>query len=130
MEAEPSTPNPTRTFYETQTMHLFDCLVYNDDRNPSNVLYDPQWKLWMIDATRAFQATPELKDQERVYRCERGLWNRIQHLDETEVREKLEDTGLLTSEQVRALMKRHEKLVKHIQDLIDAKGEDAVLFDF
>jgi hypothetical protein len=125
-----SAPNPRRWLYERQTMNLFDSLVYDDDRNLGNVLYDRQWKLWMINATRSFQAKPELKNPDKVHYCERGLWDRIQKLDEAEIRETLQDTGLLTSGEVRNLLKRQQKLIEHIQKLIETRGEAWVLFQF
>jgi len=37
-------------------MNVFDALIYNEDRNLSNVLYTRRdWDLWLIDHTRAFR---------------------------------------------------------------------------
>lgn len=41
-------------------MWLFDGLIYNEDRNLGNLLYDEHWMLWLIDHTRAFRARPEV----------------------------------------------------------------------
>ena len=30
-------------------MQVFDQLIANTDRNQTNILYDRDWKLWMID---------------------------------------------------------------------------------
>ena len=40
---------------QLQMMNVFDALVYNTDRNRGNMLITPDWKLWMIDHTRAFR---------------------------------------------------------------------------
>ena len=47
-------------------MRLFDSLIFNDDRNPGNYLFDADWKLWMIDHSRAFQMRRELKYRRRT----------------------------------------------------------------
>ena len=36
-------------------MRMFAELVYDTDRNHGNILYDTDWKLWMIDFSRAFR---------------------------------------------------------------------------
>jgi hypothetical protein len=123
-------PNRIRWLYQTQVMRVFDSLIYNDDRNLGNYLWDQDWRLWIIDFTRAFQSVPELKDPEKVLYCERALWEKIQNLKEEEVREKVETPGYLTEAQVRTLMKRKEKLIEYIEELIEEKGQGAVLYSF
>lgn len=47
-------------------MNIFDALIHNDDRNLSNVLYQQSdWKIWLIDHTRAFRSTKRLP---KIYR--------------------------------------------------------------
>ena len=36
-------------------MRVFDELIANTDRNLGNMLIDRQWKLWLIDHSRAFR---------------------------------------------------------------------------
>jgi len=123
-------PNRIRWLYQRQIMRVFDNLIYNDDRTQKNYLYDTDWKLWMIDFTRAFQSVPELKDPEKIMFCDRRLLERIRNLNGEEVKEKLEVTGLLTPSQVRTLMKRRDKLVSYIEKLVEEKGQGAVLYSF
>jgi hypothetical protein len=52
----------------------------------------------------------------------------LKNLDEEVVKETLKD--LLKSREIKALLKRREKLVNLIQGLIDERGEQGVLFDF
>ena len=40
-------------------VRLFDQLIYNTDRNLGNLLIDKDWRLWMIDHTRAFKTFTE-----------------------------------------------------------------------
>ena len=43
-------------------MQLFDQLISNVDRNQGNIVYTKDWRLWLIDHTRAFRKNTELED--------------------------------------------------------------------
>ena len=111
---------------QRQNIYIFDNLIYNEDRNLGNILIEPDWKLWMIDHTRAFRRWKELMNPEQVQFAERSLWEKLQTLDETEVRAKLKD--FLKPAELNGLIERKGLLVDHIQKLIDDRGEKAVLF--
>ena len=111
---------------QRQNIYIFDNLIYNEDRNLGNILIEPDWKLWMIDHTRAFRRWKELMNPEQVQFAERSLWERLQALDETVVRAKLKD--FLNPAEMNGLIERTSLLVDHIQKLIDDRGEKAVLF--
>jgi len=111
---------------QRQNIYIFDNLIYNEDRNLGNILIEPDWKLWMIDHTRAFRRWKELMNPEQVQFAERSLWEKLQALDETVVRAKLKD--FLKPAEMRGLIERTTLLVDHIQKLIDDRGERAVLF--
>ena len=118
--------NRWRWIMQRQNIHIFDNLIYNEDRNIGNILIEPDWKLWMIDHTRAFRRWKELMNPEQVQFAERSLWEKLQVLDETEVRAKLKD--FLKPAEINGLIERKGLLVAHIQKLIDERGEKAVLF--
>ncbi len=109
-----------------QTVRLFDNLIDNTDRNPGNTLIDADWKLWMIDHTRSFGKTKQLRSATLIRQCRRDVWEKLQGLDREVL--KGEFGNVLLGAQVKALMKRRDLLVEHIQKLIDEKGEDRVLF--
>lgn len=112
---------------EIQTMRVFDALVGNDDRNTGNVLYEADtWTLWMIDHTRSFQITRGDLDLEGVDWCERGLWERLQTLQREEVDERLKE--YVSVFEIDSLFERRDQLVNFIQNLIDVRGEDVVLY--
>ena len=108
------------------TMRLFDNLIYNHDRNPGNMLVDENWKLWMIDHTRAFQRLHELLNPAQIVLVDRNVWDRLQALDEQLLRERL--GPYLAGLEIKALEERRKLLVGHIQELIDVRGEDVVLY--
>ena len=65
-------------------------------------------------------------DVDRITLCERDLWQRLRTISDDTIEDSLR--GFFDGTQVRALLKRRELLVAHIQGLIDARGEDRVLF--
>ena len=107
-------------------MHIFDNLVYNTDRNMGNILIDPNWKLWMIDHTRAFRRYPDLMETSRIVICERGLFEKLQQLNEAALKAALKDS--LRSYEIEAILKRRDKLVTLIREVIADRGEDKTLF--
>ena len=123
-----------------QDLHMvsvFDNLIYNDDRNPGNIVYDQMFTTWMTDHTRAFRTYSVLRDGHRytpfcdphpvtLKQCERGVWEKLQTLDDETIKQRLD--AYLEDGEMDALLKRRQKLVASIQKLIDEKGEDAVLF--
>ena len=121
-------PNIMQYVLQSQVMKVFDNLIYNDDRNQGNMLYDKMWKLWLIDHTRACRLLEELPEPSQLQRCERGLWENLQNLDDELVRERLKDS--LNGLEIKGLLKRRVLLVKHYRALIAEKGEARVLYTF
>ena len=114
---------------QRQVMAVFDNLIYNDDRNQGNILYSPpDGKLILIDHTRAFRASPELRAPQHVRYCERRLFERLKALRPEAVRERLRP--YLSTTLIESLLKRRDKLVAHIEELIAEHGEKQVLFSF
>ena len=54
-------PNALAWSHQMHKMRVFAALVGDSDRNLGNVLITEDWKLWMIDFTRAFRLWPDLK---------------------------------------------------------------------
>ena len=127
--AEGLQPEGAREFrLQVQTMYLFDELIANVDRNQGNLLFDRDtWKLWMIDHTRGFQRTRDLRGVDKITWCRADLWERLRALQRAEVDRALD--RLVGRYEIDALFERRDKLVAHIQGLIDKYGEGAVLFD-
>jgi hypothetical protein len=125
-EIEP--PNAWRWMMQSQLMAIFDQLIGNDDRNQGNLLIDGNWTVWLIDHTRAFRTSPQLPKPDLIRYCERSLWKRLQSLDETEISKRI--SPYLNAKEQEGVLKRRAALVKHIQQLIDERGEGGVLFAF
>jgi hypothetical protein len=108
-------------------MHAFDGLIYNTDRNPGNILFDKNWKVWLIDHTRAFRRHEEVQNPQNIMMIERKMWERLQALDPGELRSRL--SPYLSSIEIDAMLKRREKLIELVKQRIAERGEERVLFD-
>ena len=57
-------------------MTTFAELVRDVDRNKGNVLYTKDWRVIMIDFTRAFRLDRELRYPETLQTCDRPFYER------------------------------------------------------
>jgi hypothetical protein len=106
---------------------VFDALIRNTDRNQGNLVFDGDGRLWWIDHTRAFGQGKELVGLERVKRCSRQLWDALRALEAKQVREGL--SPYLSIFEIKALLKRRDALVEHLEEMIAEQGEERILFD-
>jgi hypothetical protein len=120
-------PNIARFNQQREIMHIFDNLVGNRDSNLGNTLIDRNWRLWFIDCSRCFGTSEDLLFPEAITHCERRLWKVLRELDETEATRQL--APYLSKGEISALMVRRDKIVEHIQALMEEWGEGSILFD-
>jgi hypothetical protein len=114
-------PNPLAYVQQTWDQDFFDNLVFNVDRNSTNIIVDRGYKLWLIDHTRAFQPVPELLDAERVTRINRAMWTRLREMDEDALKEAV--GPYLDGEEVMCLVRRRQLLLEHVEALVAERGE-------
>lgn len=119
-------PNALSWMHQMHKMRVFAALVGDTDRNLGNVLITPDWKLWMIDFTRAFRLWNELKYPADLSLVDRTLLARLRALDGKALREAT--AHCLTSYEADAVMKRRDLLVAHFDRLVAEKGAGAVLY--
>jgi hypothetical protein len=105
---------------------VFAELVYDVDRNLTNIMFSSDWHLWMIDFGRAFRLYHDLKNPKNLEKCERRLLENLRKLDGKELAAKTK--GFLTKPEVDGVMARRDKIVKLFENLIAQKGESAVLY--
>jgi hypothetical protein len=96
-------------------MRVFDELIANTDRNQGNMLIDKQWKLWLIDHTRGFRSTTSLRTPQIIRRCERTLLEKMRALTYDALKAQLDE--YLTEYEMKALLKRRDLLVAHVESL-------------
>ena len=109
-----------------QRMYVFDALIWNFDRNRTNMLWTSDWTLWMIDHTRAFRLERELRTPDELNWIERSLLESMRSLTADSVREATGD--LLSDREIEAIMARCDLLVEHYEARIVERGEGAVLY--
>jgi hypothetical protein len=115
-------PNPG--FYSRQRvmMYVFDELIANIDRNQGNIIYTKDWRIWLIDHTRAFRKNSSLKVPGRITRCDKQVYERLKTLDRETL--KAEVGKQLDDGQIKSLLARRDAIVKKL----DSIGPSA-LFD-
>lgn len=119
-------PNQLLWNHQMHRMRVFAALVGDSDRNLGNVLITSDWKLWMIDFTRAFRLWSELKYPADLSQIDRSLLARLRALDAAELREAT--AHCMTPFEAAAVMKRRDALVAHFDRLVKVKGAGAVLY--
>jgi hypothetical protein len=107
-------------------MWVFSQLVYDTDRNRTNMLITADWKLILIDFSRAFRLHHKLENPKTLLMCDRQLLEKLRQLDGAQVLEKTKPH--LTKDEVKAVMARRDLIVAHFERLIAEKGEGVVLY--
>jgi hypothetical protein len=115
-------PDAARWNQQRQLMWLFDELIANVDRNLGNIVYSGDWRLWLIDHTRAFRKNTSLKQPARVTRCDRQVFERLKALDRDTLKREL--GKYLDDGQIKALLSRRDLIVQKVESL-----GPAALFD-
>jgi hypothetical protein len=120
-------PDPNRWTAALNDIRDFDQLIDNVDRTQENLLIDKDWDLWMIDHSRSFRLTYELRKPQNLRRISQTMLNGLQHLSEARVAAETEP--YLTKAEVHAMMVRRNVLLEFFKKQISEKGEDAVYTD-
>ena len=108
-------------------VRVFDELIYNVDRNLGNLLITKDWKLWMIDHTRAFRRHKKFHNVKQLGKCDRRFLEAMRRLDYESLSSRLKPH--LKDVEIRALLARRDLIVAFFDQEIAAKGDGAVLFD-
>ena len=119
-------PNPSRTASQIHVLRVFDELIQNRDRNSGNLLWTADWKMWMIDHTRAFRTGKDLLKPQQLERVDRSLLEKIRGLTVSALTETMDKS--LTKGEIDALLVRRDAIVKLFDEKIAQRGEAAVLF--
>ena len=119
-------PDPSNWSHQLCRMRVFTQLVADADRNQTNLLITNDWKLWMIDFTRAFRLRKEIASPLDVTRCDRRLLAGMQTLTRPMIEEKTQH--LLTGGEIDALLARRDLIVERINQLVAERGEALVLY--
>jgi hypothetical protein len=119
-------PDGERTAMQVHIMRVFDELIQNRDRNMGNLLWTIDWKMWLIDHTRAFRTGDELLKPAVLERVERTLYQNIRGL----TKETLANAvgRALSDYEMEKLLKRRDRIVTLFEARIAERGEARVVY--
>ena len=120
-------PEPRRWNDEMVAARLFRELIGDYDFNQTNTLITKDWRVWMIDFTRAFRPARTLQHPDQVTRADRTLLANLRALNRDTVRANV--GKWLENNLIDAVLARRDLLVGILDKQIAAKGEAAVLYD-
>ena len=120
---------PNRSQWNDQKfqVRIFNELVYNTDANLGNLLITQDWKLVMIDFSRAFRWHRELMNPKNLANCklDRRFYEGMRELDQATVKDRLGE--MLIEPEMEGLMARRDKIVDYFDQQIAEKGKIVVL---
>lgn len=120
-------PPDTRSWNrQMHKVRVFSQLVYDTDRNLQNILITEDWRISMIDFSRAFRTISQLQDESDLVKCDRVLFRRLHELERSAVARAV--GSHLTRWEIDALMSRRDRIVGRFEKLIREKGEPEVLY--
>lgn len=126
MKKKITPPNLESWNAQMHRVRVFTQLVFDTDRNLTNLLIDPDWNLYMIDFSRAFRMHHQLKNEKDLVKCDRNLLTALRQLTLSQVEAKTKT--YLNSSELKAIMARRDKIIAHFEKLIAQKGENEVLY--
>ena len=121
-------PDPNIWNQQIYRVRVFDELIYNTDRNLGNLVITNDWKLWMIDHTRAFRLNKKVGNRKQLVKCDRELLEAMRNLDSEGVNRELK--VCLSNSAIKALLARRDEIVSYFDEQASKRGESAVLYDY
>ena len=110
---------------QLNAIRVFDQLIYNTDRNQGNLLITPEWKVWMIDHTRAFRTYKTLLKADNLKRIDTGLLGALKSLNTVTLKREL--GPWLRAEEIAAILARRDAILRYFEQQVREKGEEAVI---
>jgi hypothetical protein len=121
-------PNPMKWNEQLYAARVFHQLIADTDFNMTNVLITKDWRVWMIDFSRAFRMTKTLPTPKDLTKIDRTLLANLRGLNADVLKERLGRwVGKL---EIEGLLARRDLIVEFFEKEVAAKGEAAVLYDF
>jgi hypothetical protein len=120
-------PDTERWNAEVLAGRAFHELIADTDVNMTNLLITKDWRVWLIDFSRAFRTTKTLQEPERLTAVDRKLLARMKELTRDPLRKAL--GRWLNNDQIDAVLARRDLIVGLFAKQVAAKGEATVLYD-
>jgi hypothetical protein len=120
-------PDVARWTAELSAARVFHELIADTDFNMTNLLITKDWRVWMIDFSRAFRLTKSLREPKNLTRVDRKLLANLRGLTLEGLQQRL--GRWVNRPQIEAVLARRDLMVKFFDDEITAKKEATVLYD-
>lgn len=118
-------PNPEEWNDQMYQVRVFNQLVYNMDPNLGNVLITHDWKIRLVDFTRAFRWQTDLKDSTELVRIDRRVYNGLRELTDEKLAAAMGTA--LTKPERQGVLARRDKILEFFGAKIGKQGEAAVI---
>ena len=120
-------PAPGKWNEQMYAARIFHELIADTDFNMTNMLITKDWRVWLIDFTRAFRLTKSIADPKQLTRADRTLLTSMRELTQSGAQQAL--GRWLSKMEIEGLLARRDQIVQFFDREVAAKGEDAVLYD-
>ena len=120
-------PDVGKWNHEMHAVRTFRELIADMDFNATNTLITSDWRVWMIDFSRAFRETKSLQYPDELSKIDRKLLTKLRELSREVLRRKL--GRWLTRFEIDALLARRDLIVGILDKQIAAEGDTATLYD-
>jgi hypothetical protein len=111
---------------EVSRMKMFDQLIANIDRNAGNLLYDDDFHIILIDHSRAFTTTTDLRRMSAPVRIDRQLWERMEALTLPDLQAGIGEW--IGRRELERMLQRRDRMKTQIETMVRERGELSVFF--
>ncbi len=127
LEQKRSPPDKEAWARQMYKVRLFHQLTLDTDfNNMRNVLVDPAFQVYLIDASRTFYLEEKLLNENSLRRFSRSVLGNLRELDKESLRENL--GRWLTRAQINALLARRDLIVAVFERQLAEFGEEDVVY--
>lgn len=121
-----SAPDVDAWNQQIHKVRMFDNLIYNVDRHMNNIQITSDWKVVLIDHSRAFRRFAQLRAERDMTRFSRSLLAAMEKLDRATLTEKMGKH--LDRYQIDGILERRNLIVERAKSLAAQNGEARVYF--
>ena len=145
MEKRIKIPRSVQKYFDDMKYiyRLWCCLIANDDPTQQNILYTENWRIILIDHSRAFRSNKKYTERLvfgingikktqaggkpfLIRRIPWGLFDKIKALDFASIKQAV--GPYLTDKEIESIMTRKKLILDEIAEMIKQYGEDKVLY--
>jgi hypothetical protein len=120
-------PDAAQWNRQIYVVRVFHELIADSDPNMTNMLITRDWRVWLIDFTRAFRQTRTLNKPDALRQIDRTLLTNLRTLTAQDVQQAL--GRWLMKPELQALLARRDRIVQLFDKQLASRGEAAVLYD-